>query len=667
MPEVDAGVLERDADAFADQTLKISAPPMGTAHRGLGSAGAGDRIPAEPKRRLETAAGVSLDGIRVHTGAAADRSTAELSASAYTTGMDIVFAQGQFNPASTGGLWLLAHEVGHVLQQASGIAAGRILRQTATPTTRSDMPAGGQAAAPGPSTYARKLDLILTQPAIALEEYADFYSWVTKTNRPEQLTSTPISDETAAAARAGRMDFIFDFLQGLWIRDIITTLQVLRLSFRTTYAAIVAAKDSLPSPSKLCVDAVNDPEELLRKLDEMPGSMLYTEGNRIAEYANIPNDQGAEVADFLRVAGGRKSGAPTWSDATFGLPRAKKPAPLNDFQQSMLDFIRRFREAMPITRALRPMGPGYIYSGDPAKDKPPAAVQSGDPLTKEMWAELNTEGSASAINTWDIAKFSWGRGWAAGGDLPQLFTQLYTTDPELIDELYQAGFAASSTGGFLMVDDATGLVHEGAAALDLIRKDRRLLSFLIATGEAPAHEQGLTEATWAVLARRQALPAVDPAMREQVKGWPVSSVRFIEHCLHFAGLFNWGHFKSTGGDLAKIVTVMIKHLGALYPITGSGARIAVSYGYVPMIFADKAMNSVLSEEVDLPTDIEGGDYPGIVYFPPAYGRGYYTETVTTKGGKAISHFTDLAADGRIVYDPKRPDKSGGRARIFTLD
>jgi hypothetical protein len=69
-----------------------------------------------------------FSGVRVHTDARAAESARRVNARAYTVGSDIVFAQGQFNPGSTAGRRLLAHELTHVLQQSGGAAPQSLYR-----------------------------------------------------------------------------------------------------------------------------------------------------------------------------------------------------------------------------------------------------------------------------------------------------------------------------------------------------------------------------------------------------------------------------------------------------------------------------------------------------------------------------------------------------------
>lgn len=56
--------------------------------------------------------------VRVHADGLAARSADAVSALAYTVGQDVVFARGQYEPGTAGGRQLLAHELGHVVEQS---------------------------------------------------------------------------------------------------------------------------------------------------------------------------------------------------------------------------------------------------------------------------------------------------------------------------------------------------------------------------------------------------------------------------------------------------------------------------------------------------------------------------------------------------------------------
>ncbi len=66
---------------------------------------------------MEQGMGADFSGVRVHTDSTADHLTRSLNARAFTTGQDIFFQQGEFNPGTSSGRELLAHELTHVVQQ----------------------------------------------------------------------------------------------------------------------------------------------------------------------------------------------------------------------------------------------------------------------------------------------------------------------------------------------------------------------------------------------------------------------------------------------------------------------------------------------------------------------------------------------------------------------
>jgi Domain of unknown function (DUF4157) len=61
--------------------------------------------------------------VRVHTDQTAAAQAEALGAKAFTVGNDIAFAEGRYNPGTTEGRRLLAHELTHVAQQGRGSAA----------------------------------------------------------------------------------------------------------------------------------------------------------------------------------------------------------------------------------------------------------------------------------------------------------------------------------------------------------------------------------------------------------------------------------------------------------------------------------------------------------------------------------------------------------------
>jgi hypothetical protein len=102
----------------------MSGPAPGTAPGGfaerLGSAESGEPIPDGVRDGLESSFGASLGDVRLHQGSRAGGLADEVNAKAFTVGKDIYFGKGRFDPSSSAGYHLLAHEVTHTQQQSGG-------------------------------------------------------------------------------------------------------------------------------------------------------------------------------------------------------------------------------------------------------------------------------------------------------------------------------------------------------------------------------------------------------------------------------------------------------------------------------------------------------------------------------------------------------------------
>lgn len=85
----------------------------------------GQRLDQEVRRRLEHRFHIDLSPVRVHTGTSSSTLVQELGADALTCGTDIFFAARAYQPQSRTGMWLLIHELAHVIQQAQSIASHR--------------------------------------------------------------------------------------------------------------------------------------------------------------------------------------------------------------------------------------------------------------------------------------------------------------------------------------------------------------------------------------------------------------------------------------------------------------------------------------------------------------------------------------------------------------
>ena len=82
--------------------------------------GGGQPLDAELQRSMGQAMGADFSGVKVHTDSRADQLNQSIQAKAFTTGQDLFFRGGEYNPGSRGGQELIAHELTHVVQQNGG-------------------------------------------------------------------------------------------------------------------------------------------------------------------------------------------------------------------------------------------------------------------------------------------------------------------------------------------------------------------------------------------------------------------------------------------------------------------------------------------------------------------------------------------------------------------
>jgi hypothetical protein len=82
--------------------------------------GGGQGLDDGIRDQMGTALDYDLSGVKVHTDAKADTLSRDLNAEAFTTGQDIFFRQGAYEPGSDSGRELIAHELTHVVQQGTG-------------------------------------------------------------------------------------------------------------------------------------------------------------------------------------------------------------------------------------------------------------------------------------------------------------------------------------------------------------------------------------------------------------------------------------------------------------------------------------------------------------------------------------------------------------------
>jgi hypothetical protein len=118
VPKRDKAVQRKeDASGEAHGHAAVATPAV---NRELHS-GSGEALPASTQTFMEQRFGSDFSGVRIHQSKHAADSAESIRARAYTSGNDIVFNSGEYQPHTPSGQRLLAHELAHTLQQTGGV------------------------------------------------------------------------------------------------------------------------------------------------------------------------------------------------------------------------------------------------------------------------------------------------------------------------------------------------------------------------------------------------------------------------------------------------------------------------------------------------------------------------------------------------------------------
>ena len=97
---------------------------MGSPTQDLKNRGPGQPLDSNARDFLEPHFGYSFENVRIHTDTQADQLSKNFNATAFTTGTDVFFREGAYNPNTRDGMHLLAHELTHTIQQSQGPVSG---------------------------------------------------------------------------------------------------------------------------------------------------------------------------------------------------------------------------------------------------------------------------------------------------------------------------------------------------------------------------------------------------------------------------------------------------------------------------------------------------------------------------------------------------------------
>ncbi len=122
------GLLMRKASRDGNNVAADADAAVGAASSSTGSA-----LPDDLRAKFEGSLGTDLSSVRVHTGSASHEAASAVGAKAYTLGNDVHFGAGHYDPSSSDGQHLLAHEVAHTVQQRGGSPTRQNKLEVSTP------------------------------------------------------------------------------------------------------------------------------------------------------------------------------------------------------------------------------------------------------------------------------------------------------------------------------------------------------------------------------------------------------------------------------------------------------------------------------------------------------------------------------------------------------
>src|SRR5262249_26671889 len=118
------GIVARACDTCGEPRGSLPETTADLVESALGTPGL--PLSAATRANMESRFGVDFGRVRIHTDERAAASARALQALAYTRRNDIVFAHGRYQPETTDGVRLLAHELAHTAQ-GSDLVARQVL------------------------------------------------------------------------------------------------------------------------------------------------------------------------------------------------------------------------------------------------------------------------------------------------------------------------------------------------------------------------------------------------------------------------------------------------------------------------------------------------------------------------------------------------------------
>ncbi len=120
--------------------------------------GSGSALDGSVQAEMSESMNFDFSNVKVHTDSESQQLNQNLGAKAFTTGSDIFFSEGAYQPGSSEGKELLAHELTHVVQQGGNAPSGDLTLGPAGDSYESEADSVASAVTSGAQTAQAKRD-----------------------------------------------------------------------------------------------------------------------------------------------------------------------------------------------------------------------------------------------------------------------------------------------------------------------------------------------------------------------------------------------------------------------------------------------------------------------------------------------------------------------------
>ncbi len=137
-PLVQKQVEEEEEELMPKSDIKVETPGLEVERQIQNEKGRGNLLESGVRSEMEQGFGADFSEVKIHTGDSAVQLNSKLNSRAFTTGNNIFFNQGQFQPKTQNGKRLLAHELTHTIQQGGSLPGNSIQKDVIENYTPAD-------------------------------------------------------------------------------------------------------------------------------------------------------------------------------------------------------------------------------------------------------------------------------------------------------------------------------------------------------------------------------------------------------------------------------------------------------------------------------------------------------------------------------------------------